>query len=219
MLISLASASRGRFELFEAAVRRIYDLAKKPKLVELRVRVDEDDPQLERYLNTPWHVLVGPRLGKGAAPHINASAMLCDGGVVMQFTDDQWCLTEGWDELVRRTAKKYVAEPTVFWYDELREGKRENLAVNMAWLRAAGYFYPQGPKHFFSDTWLGETAEALGRLVRIPGLVIEHRKFISQDQTFKDARSRGKEDEKAYKALSKETKRLKESIGVRASQR
>lgn len=213
MLISLASASRGRPDPFKAAAERMFAMAKKPKLVELRVRLDEDDPQLERYLSMPWNTLVGPRLGKGASPHINAAAMFCDGDFIMQFTDDQWCLTQNWDEKIRQCGKKFVDTPTVFYYDELRDGKRENLIVNRKWLSVAGYFYPKGPKHFYSDTWLGETADGLGRLVRVPGLVIEHRKFISQDQTFADARSRGEEDKRSYQKLGKETQRLKKLMG------
>jgi hypothetical protein len=200
MKISLVGATR-RPEQMLKVLEGAFDLHS-PQDYEVVLRIDDDivlTPRQDFGFNFYCdQLLVGPRLGKGAARPINEAAMAATGDIVMQVTDDQEFVTPGWDDMLQNVAKLYEGVPTVFQVNEGRS-QLENAIVNRAWLDEIGFFYPPEFLHFFADTWIETVATKAGRLVLVPAVEIKHHKGINRgDDAYRECREGYAQDAEAF---------------------
>ena len=211
-MISLACATRRPLQLKEA-LKGALDKADDPDQVQIVVRVDSaaDATCIPRHHVNDFHI-VGPRLGKGAARHVNQAAMAASGTLVMQFTDDQEVLTQGWDSLLYTAYTDSPRDIAVFQVSEGRS-QLENPVVTRAWLQKVGCLYPPELVHFYSDTFVEVLAKKSGRLVRVPEVKIVHHKHKnSGDLSHRECREGHSSDAEAFIALRKTIEFLVEDL-------
>lgn len=171
-MVSILCPSRGR----PANVARLYKSLKDTTEGEweLLVRLDDDD----------WHrtgYLRARRLVAVTAPRGLMSTLWNDllpyalGDVLMLCGDDVVFRTLGWDAKVR----------AAFPDDLIGLVHGNDLSPNSAtiathpfvsreWVEALGYLTPPYFESDYVDLWLTELADALGRRVYLPEVVIEH---------------------------------------------
>lgn len=107
--ISMLLPARGRPDNLKASVESVFALAKKPDEVEVVVRLDDDDPHLDREIqilraHDRVRIFRGPRLGyHNMHTMYNKLAELSRGEWLFMWNDDIEMVTKDWDVLTRES--------------------------------------------------------------------------------------------------------------------
>jgi len=211
-VISLCCPTRGRPDNVLRFVMSAIDNADQPNSVECIFYVDEDDPTLDNPLSFfyNWSNLRGGSLKRYANKtllHIgdrillsectNVCSKLATGEILGYMGDDIIFRTKGWDTLVKTAFDSYHDKIALVYG---RDGYQdEKLATHGFISRKAyeilGYLVPPHFVSDYSDTWLFEIYQSLGRLHYISELYTEHMHPIAGkadwDQTHKERLARG----------------------------
>lgn len=179
MLITLVAPSRGRPVAFEQMVRSALDHAAHPEKVEVRARLDDDDPELDHYL---WLVEDLPHCrAVAAAPAVmsglwNDGAAIATGDILMLAADDLRFRTRGWDAMVREEFERWPDRLVVVWGpDGNVNGQRcTHPFVHRRWVEVTGHFTPSIFVADYADHWIYDVACRVNRLAELPDLFIEH---------------------------------------------
>lgn len=142
--------------------------------------VDDDDPQLDDYLNLQadappaFSVHIGPRdqLGPMLNRHALDVATRCD--VIGNIGDDHRPRTHGWDALIHDAVA--AETPCMLYGDDLLQGERLPTAIFMSpqIVTTLGYMVPPGMIHLYLDDVWRELGNAAGCLRYRPDIIIEH---------------------------------------------
>jgi glycosyltransferase involved in cell wall biosynthesis len=174
-LISLLLPSRGRPE----NLKRLADSVNATAVgdVELIVVVDEDDPS-EYWGEGNVSVCTVPRQSR-MAMYWNMAYQQASGDILMQCSDDIVFHTPGWDIIVRDAFEQY-ADRIVFVFGDDGDPTHGNYGthgfVHRTWVETVGYFVPPYFSADYTDTWLNDLADRVGRKRRVP-IVTEHMHF------------------------------------------
>lgn len=177
-MISLIVATRYRPGQLAAMWRTAQELAADPGRVELVYRVDDDDPSgyAGVMAGLPGRKIrvEGPRMVLSQL--WNDAAARAEGDLLWHGGDDNLFRTAGWDVMVAEAAARY-ADGIVFVHG--RDGAQDEKIgthgfVTRAWIAASGFFLPPYFTSDYNDTWLTEVADAVGRRIYLPGMLIEH---------------------------------------------
>jgi hypothetical protein len=111
----------------------------------------------------------------------------------MQGGDDIVFRTYGWDKIVNETFQKYDDGIVLVFGDDGDPNKEKNHGthpfVTRKWMETLGYFTPPYFCSDFTDTWLNDVAEKIGRKVQVP-ILTEHMhpafKKAELDNTYSD---------------------------------
>jgi hypothetical protein len=163
-------------------------------VTELRVFVDDDDPQLDGYVDLLLpHLDVRPRTRIGPLLNAVAPAIATESYAVGFMGDDHSPMTIGWD--TRFLDALHALGTGVVYGNDTHHGEALPTAVAMTSdiVRTLGYFVPPGLIHlFFDNAWLA-IGRGLDRITYLDDVVLAHRHpnygEVAMDQTYAEANS------------------------------
>jgi hypothetical protein len=165
--------SRGRPDNI-AALRDCWAETASPQ-ARLVVALDEDDPELPRYLEQAGRdTIVGPRLRLGGTLNALAPVMAGRADVIGFCGDDHRPRTMGWVE--RIVDELDQMRTGIVYGNDLIQGENLPTAAFMTSdiINALGYMCPLGLTHMFLDNAWKAWGEGIRRLRYLPDVVIEH---------------------------------------------
>lgn len=222
-MISILLPSRGR----PANVRRLWESVEATTLDawEMVVRLDDDDLEADDYPDLPGIVyLSGPRVVLSS--YWNECCEAAAGPIFMQAGDDITIETPGWDRLV---SSAFPPDGIALVHGDDGNPDRSRALdygthgfLRREWVEAVGYFLPPYFSSDFSDTWVNEVAEAIGRRIFVDILTEHHHPAFGKaplDLTHEERIARHKADDcdAIYAAHAED--RLRDAEKLRAAMR
>ena len=181
MKISVLTPSRGRPDKMKESAASFLDNAQCPDLVDIRVYVDSDDPNIKFYQEIPGiKVRVGPPMSVSVSWNILAKEALAnpnDWGLLMMGNDDLRMRTHAWEqELFERTEPLPSDGMWCAYVDDGLNGEKHCAfpIVTPEWYHELGKFTPGIFEFFYNDTWVFDVAKKLGRCFYIPEIKMSH---------------------------------------------
>lgn len=193
--LSLLCPTRNRPDKMARMWKSAVETAAHPDSVEIVFYLDNDDVA----------GMCGLRLAAGVRPQQvravvggritlsqcwNAAAEIARGNIFMYCGDDIIFRSAGWDVIV---AEKMAAfdDRIVFVYgrDGIQDEKLgTHFFITREWARVTGYVVPPMFPNIYSDTWVNEVAERIGRKIYAPDIYTEHMHFVAgksaRDRTY-----------------------------------
>ena len=226
MVISLLCPSRGRPENLRRLVASIEHTASRSDQLEMIAYLDTDDPScwesaqiLVKGLKRTT-VIFGPRIVM--AECWNRCFAISSGSILFQCADDIVFRTPDWDEAIER---QFDDCPDRILFVHGRDGLQDGRlgthgAVSRRWAEALGYFVPPYFSCDWTDTWLNEVADSLGRRRYLPEIFIEHMHPAAgkaeMDQTHLDRMARGERDNVTQRYIDTLPERQRDAEILRA---
>jgi len=182
MNISILCPTRKRREWFRRMYFSAMGTAREPTDLEFVIYVDDDDDAPLQARNIV--VVQGPRLTLSCA--WNVACEKASGDLFMHGGDDVVFRTAGWDQVIRAAFEPF---PDGIAFVHGSDGSPPHAHVygngggphygthgflHRRWVDAVGYFVPPHFSVDYNDLWLNEVADAVGRHVYLPDVLIEH---------------------------------------------
>ena len=197
--ISVLVPSRNRPQGLKELCESLFTHADDPNQIEVIVYFDLDDSHISecleyfnelstRYTN-PVKVITGPKLVLSDYP--NKLLKLASSDIFMNLGDDMRCRTQGWDSEIIKAMNSHPDKINFVYIDDGYWGP--NLAthhiIHRNYVECLGYFYPPFFDFGYSDTWMFQVAQSVGRIQFLP-LLFEHMHYSmgkgEMDQTYQD---------------------------------
>lgn len=204
--LAILVPSRGRPGSIARLWRRIVETAERPRDVELRVRVDDDDPTRSRYpLRGPRPGAVvytrGPRIKLAASWNEQAAEAVAGGATHLAlWGDDNIPVTQGWDtkllDRLDRDGPGIVYGRDGVWDGTFDQQVPGHLVLPTACVmdvetyKALGWVSAPGLVHLCIDVAWRDVGLAAGCLFYEPSVFVRHFHRVSgapDDQTYRDA--------------------------------
>lgn len=167
-MISFLLPTRGRPEMLQRFVNSVLDTADYPEGVEFIVYVDQDDLS---YDNVVYPAQVKIRRGQRKNLSQCYEWERATGQIYVMGGDDAVFHTKGWDTKVMAEFGKYPDKIVLVHGDDGDPNKEKTNAtmpfIHANWIKAVGRYLPSYFSGDFTDTWLSDIANALGRRVKI----------------------------------------------------
>lgn len=221
-MISILLPSRGRPSNIVRLANSIFETASNPSEIEIIVRLDEDDPKLNEYMDSPpkqTTYFTGPRVV--LSEMWNECYERARGDILMHCGDDIIFRTMGWDAVVKDTFELYP-DRIVFVFgndDSPHNGTFGTHGfIHRNWVKAVGYFVPPYFSSDYNDTWLNDVARMIDRHRHIPILTEHMHPDLNKaelDQTHKDRIKRHKKDNVAQIYKDRHEDRLSDANKLR----
>ena len=199
-------ATRSRFS---NCVRFLESWIKTSASSPVYVRMDEDDPELDRLLKLPWplefELVVGPqaRIGQAMNEMFGKYPNEPWYGIM---ADDQIPKTDRWDQRLIEAA----IPDQISYADDVYE-KRTRIChpcVGGDLVRTVGFFSVPTVRHFGTDTFWEQLHHSCGKNGRLPDVVVEHAHVnfnqAPNDATYIRSQTIRQEDKFAFKAYMNE---------------
>jgi hypothetical protein len=207
-MISICLATRERPDAFRKMCISALEYCHNPFEFEFIIRRDDDDPTEYQYYGN-YKVIKGRR-NQHFSHMLNECCQNGKGPIYMYITDDSAFRTKNWDELVIKEFAKYP-DGIVSICPDGNDWKRWKIGtmgfLHQNWIDAVGWFSPpsigQG-----SDTWINEIAVAIGRMVKLDTVRVDH--LHAKDQLHADKKRHGLKHEWTKKYSRDENKALRE---------
>ncbi len=181
-MISLLVPTRGRPANVARFLGSAAATARTPRDVEVVFYVDDDDPARDQIADAVLKsggeihttLLVGPRIVLSEC--WNHCWKACSGEILGLFGDDIVFRTADWDSEVDKAFRE-VNDKILFVHG--RDGIAEAVFgthgfIHQRWANTVGYFVPPYFSSDFSDTWLNDIANAIGRRRYLGSVYTEH---------------------------------------------
>jgi hypothetical protein len=187
--------SRGRPQNIERLCKKLLELNSQ---VDLYVGVDPDDPALDEYKTLEelyGFILVVADRRERFGPTLNRIALdlASEYRYLYWQGDDHVPQTLGWDERYRQKLDELGVG--IVYGNDLVMGSSiaTQLAMTSNIVRALGYAVPEGFIHLYIDNYFMELAKAIGKLVYLPDVIVQHMHPCAgqaeEDQTYREANS------------------------------
>jgi hypothetical protein len=222
-MISLLCPTRNRRAELSRLASSIEDTMREANL-ELICYVDEDDQGSCDCISASWiRFIRGPRIV--LSDMWNKCAERARGEILMMMADDCVFRTPGWDAMIRIAFEDSYLDNIVMVHGS--DGRNaDNFGVfptiHRKWFETTGYFVPPYFVGDFSDTWLNDVANALGRRKYLPYLT-EHLHWTHGkapvDSTYQERLDREKKENPAVLYASLEKQRQQDISKLRAVMR
>ena len=112
---------------------------------------------------------------------------IATGSIIMLCADDFRFRTVSWDTLIYDEFDKSIDKIILVYGDDLFVSKRLQIAtysfVHRKWIENSPFWLPPYFTTDYVDTWISDVADALGRRIFLPNLVIEHQHFLAGKPT------------------------------------
>jgi hypothetical protein len=172
--VSVLVPTRGRVARLRTLLDS-YDATTFGELSELVFRIDEDDEATREFFQFSRHrVIVGPRgKGYGDMPtFFNELARSSMGDVLLCGNDDMVFKTVGWASLILQAANQYPDGLFNLGVSTFNEDHYPFSTVSKHVVDKLGFLWD--PRIFWGDIYLRDVMGCLGRLEKLPGVVIDH---------------------------------------------
>jgi hypothetical protein len=198
-LISVLIPSRNRPQGLRELCDSLFNNANNPNQIEVIVYFDLDDsyiPEYVEYFNeltlkytNPVKTIIGPKLVLSDYP--NKLLQIASSDIFMNLGDDMRCRAKGWDEIIIEAINEYPDKINFVYVDDGYWGP--NLAshhiIHRNYVECLGYFYPPFFDFGYSDAWMFQVAQKVGRIKFLP-ILFEHMHYSigkgNFDQTYQD---------------------------------
>jgi hypothetical protein len=198
-LISVLIPSRNRPQGLRELCDSLFNNANNPNQIEVIVYFDLDDsyiPEYVEYFNeltlkytNPIKTIIGPKLVLSDYP--NKLLQIASSDIFMNLGDDMRCKAKGWDEIIIEAINEYPDKINFVYVDDGYWGP--NLAshhiIHRNYVECLGYFYPPFFDFGYSDAWMFQVAQKVGRIKFLP-ILFEHMHYSigkgDFDQTYQD---------------------------------
>lgn len=194
MKTSVLMPSYGRPELF----RRAHKSVTRNAVGELEILVGLEEGDV------PYPVEGTVFKDIGSARKCHELAKKATGDVLLMLSDDEVVLTPGWDQKLHEAFPPDGLAVLYTRDDPQKHRGSVRPVITRRWYEVAG-FYPDLFYHFYADTWVTKIAEAVGRLIYVDDVLIEHMHFkfwkSEFDATYK---RRGSPDHETWVRTEKE---------------
>ena len=198
-LISVLIPSRNRPQGLRELCDSLFNNANNPNQIEVIVYFDLDDsyiPEYFEYFNeltlkytNPVKTIIGPKLVLSDYP--NKLLQIASSDIFMNLGDDMRCKAKGWDEIIIEAINEYPDKINFVYVDDGYWGP--NLAshhiIHRNYVECLGYFYPPFFDFGYSDAWMFQVAQKVGRIKFLP-ILFEHMHYSigkgDFDQTYQD---------------------------------
>jgi hypothetical protein len=197
--ISVLIPSRNRPEGLKELCNSLFENATHPDKIEVIVYFDLDDshiPECIEYFNelslkypNPAKTIIGPKLVLSDYP--NKLLQIASSDIFMNLGDDMRCRAEGWDEIVINAINEYPDKINFVYVDDGYWGPdlASHHIIHRNYVECLGYFYPPIFDFGYSDTWMFQVAQKVGRIKFLP-ILFEHMHYSigkgEFDQTYQD---------------------------------
>ena len=181
--------SRGRPQLLENAINSVYDNCSYPNSIEMLVRVDTDDRETIRALNTLEHpnlsYFVGPRPQNLIASY-NELVNQAKGQYLFVFNDDVQLLTKDWDKIILNKIESFKKERGIvddIVYCETSDTSVDKTAghdycsfmiISKEAVDALGYFMNEAFVTLGGDSHIHRIYKAIDRIVDCKEILLDH---------------------------------------------
>jgi hypothetical protein len=200
--ISLLCPTRARPQNVAVFMHSVRTTAARPDRIEVLFYIDDDDPQLETYLQyfnkaekrnrklMRCVPIVAPPIGVSKA--WTSLAEQSTGDLLFMANDDQYYVDYAWDLATERICDRYPDDIFCLYYedrshDEIPEEgvPRGNFPiVSRKWFDVVGHFTPGIFKFWCNEVWLLDIAQRIGRLQSIPGVYVDHLHYDAYKSPF-----------------------------------
>lgn len=178
-MISVLVPTRKRpsnmLRLFKSISNTVNDI----KNIEIISYIDDDDddsaPALEKISKQiKTTVFRGPRTSLSEA--FNQLAFTVKDGIIMYCADDIVFHTKNWDLLIQNKFDKYDDKILLAYGNDgfLKEKCATHGFIHKNWINVVGYLLTPKLKNLYTDAYLSDVAQKIGRLCYIPELFTEH---------------------------------------------
>lgn len=173
-MISFLTPTRKRPEMMTQFVSSVLDTADRPADIEFVVYIENDDSS---YFNWPHSPQVKMKWG----PWKNLAQCYewerASGDIFVLGADDVIFRTQGWDTKVMAEFAKYPDKIVLVHGDDGDPNTEKTNAtmpfIHRQWVNVIGRYLPPYFTGDFTDTWLSDIANALGRRAKID-IITEH---------------------------------------------
>jgi hypothetical protein len=197
--ISILVPTRNRPQSVKELCESIFTTADEPNLVEVLFYFDIDDSHIPECLEyfkelstryaDPIKTIIGPKLILSDYP--NKLLQIASSDIFMNLGDDMRCRAKGWDDEVLNAINKYSDRINFVYVNDGYWGP--NLAshhiIHRNYVECLGYFYPPFFDFGYSDAWMFQVAQKVGRIQFLP-ILFEHMHYSigkgEFDQTYQD---------------------------------
>ena len=197
--ISILVPTRNRPQSVKEFCESIFTTADEPNLVEVLFYFDIDDSHIPECLEyfkelstryaDPIKTIIGPKLILSDYP--NKLLQIASSDIFMNLGDDMRCRAKGWDDEVLNAINKYSDRINFVYVNDGYWGP--NLAshhiIHRNYVECLGYFYPPFFDFGYSDAWMFQVAQKVGRIQFLP-ILFEHMHYSigkgEFDQTYQD---------------------------------
>lgn len=217
--ISLLCPTRARPRNMTRMWKSAVQTAKNPENIEIVFYLDNDDTAgmagvrlVAKHRSAQVRAVIGPRMGLSEC--WNAVADIARGEIFMQCGDDIIFQSANWDAVV---ADKISSHPDGIAFVYGRDGYQDEKLgthgfISRKWAETVGYFLPPQFPGDYSDTWLNEVADKIGRKIYAPEIYTEHMHCVvgkaPRDATYRERSVHDKTDK--IHQLYKETAHLRD---------
>lgn len=178
-MISIIAPTRKRPQNVTRLVESIEDTVSSIHNVELLVYIDDDDDEsIPALQQAAEHINVNAVQGNQlvGSQMYNELAKLAKGDILMFAADDVVFKTPVWDKIVERKFNEYE-DRILFVYGEdgFQKGRIGTHGfVHRFWWELLGYLLPPKLASAYTDEWVTEVADRVGRKCYLPDLLVEH---------------------------------------------
>lgn len=178
-MLSIIFPTKNRPSNVTRFVNSIFDTANNVSDIELCIYIDDDDvlsiPVIEETatrINTQalqGNIKIGSHM-------YNELYRIATGDLFMFAADDIVFRTKGWDDIVKQKFEE-VKDKILFVYGEdgFQRGRIGTHGfIHANWIDTVGYVLPPKLASSYTDEWITELSERVGRKCYLPDLLIEH---------------------------------------------
>lgn len=218
---SMLCPTRSRVKRVQLFVKSVHRTCADPATVEILFYVDDDDPQLDQYLVAvekmkenyrdfkALELVVGPPIS--VSKSWNVLAEKCGGNLLMMANDDQMYVDYGWDYHLDQRYRESTDDVFAMFFEDGQypPDGGDFPIVSRKWYETLGYFTPGIFEFWYNEAWIFDVANRLQRIVRIPGILVDHLHYSEYksvlDDTYKRHRlnfERANRDSELYNRTS-----------------
>jgi hypothetical protein len=201
--IAVVLPTRNRPELLERFIDSVYLNCDDQNNVSIYLYVDDDDTKTKECLpslGSKYPLKISVMIGKRILLSDTANKLfsIIKEDIVFLGGDDLIIRTKGWDSLVLEKFDQIEDKIALLFGDDLYQKElATHPIIHRRWIETLGYLTPPYFSSDFSDTWLTELSERLGRKYKL-NFVNEHMHFTlgksSIDSTYLENRIRFEKD-------------------------
>jgi hypothetical protein len=180
-LIVVKLTTRNRPHQALEALRKAKDLANNPSRIKWLITLDTDDETAIQFSKMAIDLIPeaqGYFGGSKSKIHANnrdveTFSAFNDWDILLNLSDDQTCIKQGWDTLIRELMPNDL-DASLWFYDMSQPRINTQEIIGFRYWKRTGYIYNPEYKSFYCDNEATEVAKMLGKLIKSPEVLFRH---------------------------------------------